>query len=64
MIKIELKGHGSGTLVHSLGSMNLSPMILGHCGNYIYGYKSDICPLDWERDKDFEGADIIILLMT
>ena len=37
---------------------------LGHCGNYIYGNKSDICPLDWERDKDFEGTDIIILLMT
>ena len=37
---------------------------LGHCGNYIYGNKSDICPLDWERDKDFKALTILFLLMT
>ena len=37
---------------------------MGHCGNYIYGKKSDICPLDWERDKDFKALTILFLLMT
>ena len=35
---------------------------MGHCGNYIYVNKSDICPLDWERDKEFESTDNIIFI--
>ena len=34
---------------------------MGHCGNYIYGNKSDICPLDWENlSQDTSYTQILI----